>query len=213
MELEKYRMTRKTFFCSIMALSALIIVSGCGSSSVADTYEIVPVGESGSCTQVELRDPSGVSVTVPTDLEEAFSCPTGAVAMARDHKFVVYDTSSADSSTLKLYSILENTTQTLYEFPHALEGLKCIWRDDSQAIACAAVNQEVYVGLTEMVVVLLDQEGNLVSVRNVLQKPGETIDFTCGASCYPGDMWFDEDALKYAGHEMIAPGEIFTISY
>lgn len=191
-----------------LTFTALLFV-GCTSQLVELEHEgahektLVEVGWEASCVEYEIQDEDGNAVDVPQEVKEALLCFSGSIKLSPDQNFLVF--SNGDS--LKLYNFAEKSIQDLMPLDNDLEGLSCVWSDSGEKIACALVNQQKYEGGTKFFVINLNGDTKEYSIT------ADTMaDFICGASCYPGSFWFEnENLIKYEGHKITAPGEIFDI--
>lgn len=186
-------------------ISSLIFITlvfvGCTSQPLSKT--LVEVGWEASCVEYQIQDENGQKIDVPNEIEEALKCFSGSIKLSPDQNFLVY----SFGDTLKLYNFEESNTQNLLTLDNDLEGLSCVWSDSSEKIACALVNQQEYEGGTKFVVLGLDGDAKEYPIA-----AEKMADFVCGASCYPGSFWFEnEDLIMYEGHNITAPGEVFEI--
>lgn len=191
-----------------LTFTALLFV-GCTSQLVELEHEgahektLVEVGWEASCVEYEIQDEDGNAVDVPQEVKEALLCFSGSIKLSPDQNFLVF--SNGDS--LKLYNFAEKSIQDLMPLDNDLEGLSCVWSDSGEKIACALVNQQKYEGGTKFFVINLNGD-----TKEYLITADTMADFICGASCYPGSFWFEnENLIKYEGHKITAPGEIFDI--
>jgi len=194
----------------IAAFISILILSGCTSPSeiTAQSKKLVEIGGEASCIEYEIQDSKGESIEVPDEIQQSLECLTGAVKLSPDSGFLLYD---ADFD-LKIYDFEHDRAEILMVLDDSIEGISCIWHDSGSKIACALVNQQEYEGSTKIFAFKIEN-GKLINRREFTQTHDTMLDFVCGASCYPGDFWFeDENTLKYNGHNIIAPGEIFEIS-
>jgi hypothetical protein len=131
---------------------------------------------------------------LPVEVEQAFECPL-VLSRSNDFRYLLY----MDGLDLKVYDFSEKVMNYLYSFDEGFEGLDCKWSPVDSKIACVVVDQQNYDSLTKVVVLDLEK-GEFVSANDY----DETVDFVCGASCYPGEFWFEgEDLLKYMGHNVL----------
>jgi hypothetical protein len=184
----------------IPILIIVLTLSGCISENPSKT--LVEIGGEASCVAYEVQDENGQAIKVSQDVVDSLSCATGAVKLSPNGDYLLFDY----ENSLNLYDF-DGTTNQLMPLEDDLEGISCVWHDLNEMIACALVNQQKYEGGTKFVVINLDgdvAEYDITSDRMA--------DFVCGASCYPGEFWFeDENILKYKGHNIVAPGEVFEI--
>ncbi|MFC1655493.1 hypothetical protein ACFL3C_01360 [Patescibacteria group bacterium] len=194
----------------VILIATLMVVSGCSfNNSSEQTRQIVEVDSYASCLKVELRDIEENPILVPDEITESFDCVTGAASLSPNSEYLIYDY----EEDLKLYDFDSENIEILTSFKDSLEGISCIWNDVGTEVACVAVNQEEYDGATKIFIFEIE-EGELVEKQGFAQTHETMVDFICGASCYPGDFWFEGgNILKYRGHNMIAPDEVFEIEY
>lgn len=131
-------------------------------------------------------------------------------AISPNNEFLIYDT----ETEIKIYNLETKKTNTLTTLDEKIEGLRCIRNENNTDIACVSINQQDYPGLTKITILEIDNEGNLINQKDLLQEKWESVDYVCGANCYPWNFRFTkEKTVKYDGHNIIAPDKIFEISY
>ncbi len=212
----------KKHIFTVTILTAVIVFLGAGCEYVepiSDTTsppqqetktQLVEIGHEASCIQLALQDKNGTQQDVPAELQEVFSCANASIKLSPNERFVVYE----HDVSLKLYDVGDSNTTQMVSFHPTLEGLSCVWYNDSQTIACAAVNQYEYSGLTKLFVLEIDEDGALIDKHDFAQAPGETIDFVCGSTCGTDAFWFeDERTIGYHGHNIIAPEQTFFVEF
>lgn len=195
----------------ISLLIAVLMFSGCTSqTSQSENHQkrLVEVGWEASCVEYEVRDEKDNKIDVPQEVEQALFCITSAVDISTDEKYLLFDY----DFTLKVYDFETGDIVKLANLNKDIEGISCIWNDSNSKIACALINQQKYEGGTQFLVI--DIENGKAKKSKEYSITSKTMaDFVCGASCYPGSFWFENDNLiKYEGHNITAPGEIFEIS-
>lgn len=95
-----------------------------------------------------------------------------------------------------------------------IEWIDCIWNINQKDIACVLIDQINFSWLSEIIIFRVNNNLDIVGEKIFEQKSWESVNFVCGDSCYPSDFWFEWDGiLKYKWHELISPGEIYTIEY
>lgn len=179
------------------------------------SLQIVDIGSYASCFSVELQDADAAAIEVPEEIKESFDCVTGAVGLSNTNEYLLYDHYNQETKNidLMLYHILSDSSVWLMSFLGSLDGLSCEWNEADTHIACVVVNQEEYSGNTK-IFILQTKDGKLVEKKIYPQEYESMVSYTCGASCYPGEFWFEgENTLKYYGHDMVSPGEIFSIEF
>ena len=186
-------------------------VSGCTSQPAIQTTTsskaLVEVGWEASCIEYEIQNENGEKIDVSAEVQEALKCFSGSVKLSPDENLLVYKFKNA----LKLYNFNKNNIETLMPLDSDLEGISCVWSNSGTRIACALLNQQKYEGGTKFVVIDL-QDGVLKNIEEYPISADKMADFVCGASCYPGSFWFEnEDLIIYEGHNVTAPGKLFNI--
>jgi len=180
----------------------LLLLTACTSIS----KQLVEVGGEASCVKFEVQDQNGETIDLPESVKQSLDCITGAVQISPDSRYLLYDS----GFKLNLYDFSNQKTEHLYTFDNTVEGISCIWHKSGIKIACATIDQQNYEGNTK--ITLIDFQNN--DIKEFSQTYEQMLDFVCGASCYPGDFWFEgENFIKYNGHNIIAPGEVFEIRY
>lgn len=192
---------------AFILLLAIFTLSGCATNQ--NSKKLIEIGGQASCIAYEIQNERGEKVSVPKEIQESLECITGAVKLSPDNNFLLYD----HSNDLNLYNFDTENTQTLISLEANLEGISCIWNELGTKIACALINQQEYEGNTKFIVIELEN-GTPTNTKQYPITYETTADFVCGASCYPGKFWFEgENTLKYEGHNIVAPGEVFEIQF
>jgi hypothetical protein len=92
--------------------------------------------------------------------------------------------------------------------------MRCIRNENNKDIACAMVDQNKYPWLTKIIIFSIDDYGFTEDAQEFIQQEWESMAFVCGGSCYLEQFSFiDDHTLEYNGHDLIAPGKKFSISY
>lgn len=156
--------------------------------------KFVQTGTSGSCASYVVQDEQGKAVEVSVEVTETLECLSGSEVISPNYTFLLFLNNKYE---LKLYNFEAKTTQTLMSFNKTLEGLECKWNTDGVTIACVAINQAEYKGLTKILVLTIDDNGTLLLKKNFPQQEGKYVTFHCGSTCYPVKFWFDGDKIKY----------------
>lgn len=183
---------------------------------VSTALQLVKIGGTGSCSQFALQDANGHEVQVSEEIKENLNCATPALSISPNNTYLLYDFFDPKTRyiNLKLYNFAKKTAENLMSFNETLDGLDCIWRADSSIIACVAINQQDYADLTKIFILAINSDGGLLEKKVFPQKDDGTVDFVCGATCYPGKFWFEgNNVLKYNGHEELSPGQVYAIKY
>lgn len=189
-----------------MKKSYLIFVFLLFTACTPISKQLVEVGGEASCVKFEVQDQNGETIDLPESVKQSLDCITGAVQISPDSRYLLYDL----DFELYLYDFYDKSSKLIYKFEETTEGISCIWHKSGIKIACATIDQQNYEGNTK--IILIDIEKGII--QEFPQIYEKMLDFVCGASCYPGDFWFEgENSIKYNGHNIIAPGEVFEIRY
>ncbi len=176
--------------------------------SIEENIELITEPGEASCTTAILRNSEGEELNLPEELREVFSCLPGGVVLSPNSKFLVFP----NDNDLKIYLPASEETLSLQSISTNLEGLDCIWNEDSKKIACVIIDQNNEKSFTQIIVLEINELGELIAEKEFFPDYEETVDFTCGASCYPGKFWFENDnEIKYQGHNIISPDQIYSI--
>ena len=187
-----------------LSLLILALFSGCTlNHSNQQSKSFTKTWGDTSCVAYEVLDEDQNIIDLPSHIKESLSCATGAVQLSPNGEYLLYDY----KNSLNLYNF-ENEDRPLFALEDDLEGISCLWHDSGEKIACALINQQKYEGGTKFVIIRLDGD-----IKEYFITEEEKADFVCGASCYPGSFWFEnEDLIMYEGHNITAPGKVFKIN-
>jgi hypothetical protein len=184
-------------------LLVLIAFTACS----APARQLVETGAEASCVRFEIQNTNGQVIEVPSEVQESLDCATGAISLSPDSSLLLFDSDFC----LKLYDFANDKIETLHGLDDTIEGISCIWHKSGGKIACATIDQQNYDGSAKITVIELKKDGE-VSTQEFMPEYEKMMDFVCGASCYPGEFWFEGDSvIKYKGHNIVAPGEVFEI--
>ena len=90
------------------------------------------------------------------------------------------------------YNFETGESYVIFYFEDTLEGLSCIWHESGEKIACIAINQQFYKAGTKILVFEL-KDDDLYNQYEFEPEYEKMADFVCGASCYPGEFWFEDE--------------------
>lgn len=100
--------------------------------------KMLDVGGYASCFQAEIQDGQGNKIETNQEIEEVLDCHSGSTVLSPNSQYLLYGKTDPtnDYHDLKLYDFDDLSTQKLMSFNEGLDGLGCLWKEDSKAIAC-----------------------------------------------------------------------------
>lgn len=193
-----------------LVIITVLLLTACGTASVedsrplseipisdegnTDTYRIVMSTTASMSDQFELvKDDEFITNELPEEVAEGFNWPL-VLQLSPDDDAVLY----MNNWDLAIYDIENKQINPLMTFKDTTEGVQCLWNPKATKIACIAVNQINYDSLTK--IFILDIKDN--ALTNKKEFP-ETVQYVCGATCYPEFWWEGETTLVYPTHDMI----------
>ena len=159
-----------------------------------DKYRIVMSTTSSMSDQYELVE-NDVFITdqLPEEVQEGLNWPLALELSPNDDAFLYMN-----EWDLSIYDIENKQINPLMTFLDTTEGVNCQWNTVGTKIACISVNQQNYDSLTKIFV--LDLKNKILTNKKEFS---ETVQYVCGASCYPEFWWEGETTLAYPTHNMI----------
>ena len=170
------------------------------------SYRIVQDAEgTGSCFDYSVYDDQG-RVTLPREVQDELYCnPT--LTIADSYPLLLH---IGGNWNLNIYNLATEQLTTLMTFHPDTDGLECQFSPSDTTIACVSVNQERYDELTRIFILDITPEGQLLDKRQY----HHTVDYVCGASCYPQFTFLDDHTLQYQGHNAIEdPQKTHTLKF
>ncbi len=184
-------------------------------SAPQTTYQLVSTGGGASCFAYEIQDQNGNRIESNDEIENILQCIYRPFTFSPDNNFLVYKYKNEKTKyyDLKLFNFQTESVTTLMSFNSTMDGLDCVWEENSLGLACLAINQRDYPSSTKIFYLSINDSGELQEKKRFVQNSSNVAYFTCGSVCFPHDFWFDGDYIVYPIHEEIAPGETFSIKY
>jgi len=178
---------------------------------------LVPSWSNDFCEKLVIQDEKWNKIETMKEVEKALSwCDNESISISPNNKFLFLNYMDPPEKMTE-YMIYNFETETLISAWYediSVEWMRCIWNDNNINIACAMVDQNNYPWLTKTMIFTIDEYWFTTDAQEFMQEPWKSMAFVCWGSCYLETFKFIGDkTLEYNGHELIAPGEKFTISY
>lgn len=178
---------------------------------------LIPTWSHDFCERLVIQDEKWNRISTMKEVEEALSwCDNESISISPNNKFLFFNTMTPPDK-MSEYMIYNFETKTLLSVGYediTVEGMRCIRNENNKDIACAMVDQNKYPWLTKIIIFTIDDYGFTEDAQEFIQQEWESMAFVCGWSCYLEQFSFiDDHTLEYNGHDLIAPGKKFRISY